>query len=113
MVKFNFTIKDLTNLREFIHKNPQETKRLLGMEHPQLIELIKAAELLDEEKRQQREERKIRLIKAGGGCPKKLSTEEQLLLTLIYLQQNPTFQICDLLRRSLEIVLCYFKLSNY
>ena len=65
-------------VREFIDQNPHQTKRLLGMEYPQLIELIKSAELLDEERRQEREKKKIRLIKAGGGCPSKLSTDQNL-----------------------------------
>lgn len=83
----------MSKLREFIDNNPHQTKRLLGMEYPQLIELIKSAELLDEERRQHQEKKKIRLIKAGGGCPSKLSVEDQILLTLTYLHQNPTFQM--------------------
>lgn len=63
------------------------------MEYEQLIQLIKAAELLEEEKRQIREKSKIRLIKSGGGCRPKLSVEDQILLTLTYLHQNPTFQV--------------------
>ncbi len=35
----------MSNLREYLEKNPQQTKRLLGMEYEQLIELIQAAEL--------------------------------------------------------------------
>ena len=57
----------MSNLREYLDKNPQQAKRLLGMEYEQLIELIQAAELLEQEKRQEQEKTKIRLIKAGGG----------------------------------------------
>ncbi|HEY9864661.1 MAG TPA: hypothetical protein V6D21_10845 [Candidatus Obscuribacterales bacterium] len=72
----------MTKLRGYLDKNTQQTKRLLGMEYEQLIELIQAAELLEQEKRQEREKAKIRLIKAGGGRHQKLSVEEQILLTL-------------------------------
>ncbi|MBD2483408.1 hypothetical protein, partial [Planktothrix sp. FACHB-1365] len=63
----------MSKLREYLDKNPQQAKRLLGMEYEQLIELIQAAELLEEEKRQEKEKTKIRLIKAGGGRRQKLS----------------------------------------
>ncbi|WP_026798632.1 hypothetical protein [Planktothrix prolifica] len=43
----------MSNLREYLDKNPQQAKRLLGMEYEQLIELIQAAELLEQEKRQE------------------------------------------------------------
>ncbi|HBE21729.1 MAG TPA: hypothetical protein DEG17_04690 [Cyanobacteria bacterium UBA11149] len=83
MVELNFTIKQMSIIREFIDQNPQETKRLLGMEYPQLIDLIKSAELLDEKRRRERDKTKIRLIKSGSGCPSKLSVEDRLLLTLM------------------------------
>ncbi|MBD2483932.1 hypothetical protein, partial [Planktothrix sp. FACHB-1365] len=63
----------MSKLREYLDKNPQQAKRLLGIEYEQLIELIQAAELLEEEKRQEKEKTKIRLIKAGGGRRQKLS----------------------------------------
>jgi hypothetical protein len=83
----------MNKIRDYIEKNPQQTKRLLGMEYEQLLQLIKATQLLDIERKQMREEKKVRLIKSGGGCRPKLSAEEQLLLTLTYLHQNPTFQM--------------------
>lgn len=86
----------MSKLRDYLDKNPQQAKRLLGMEYEQLIELIQAAELLEQEKRQEQEKAKIRLIKAGGGRRQKLSVEEQILLTLIYLHQMPTFQMLGL-----------------
>jgi hypothetical protein len=86
----------MSKLKDYLDKNPQQAKRLLGMEYEQLIELIQAAELLEEEKRQEKEKTKIRLIKAGGGRRQKLSVEEQILLTLIYLHQMPTFQMLGL-----------------
>ena len=78
----------MNKIRDYIEKNPQQTKRLLGMEYEQLLQLIKAAQLLDIERKQMREEKKVRLIKSGGGCRPKLSAEEQLLLTLTYLHQS-------------------------
>ncbi|MGL5134696.1 MAG: helix-turn-helix domain-containing protein, partial [Planktothrix sp.] len=86
----------MSKLRDYLNKNPQQAKRLLGMEYEQLIKLIQAAELLEQERRQEQEKAKIRLIKAGGGRHQKLSVEEQILLTLIYLHQMPTFQMLGL-----------------
>ena len=83
----------MNKIRDYIEKNPQQTKRLLGMEYEQLLQLIKAAQLLDIERRQMREQKKVRLIKSGGGCRPKLSVEEQLLLTLTYLHQSQKFQM--------------------
>ncbi|MEM9922939.1 MAG: transposase family protein [Cyanobacteria bacterium P01_D01_bin.50] len=37
--------------------------------------------------------KKTRIIKKGGGRKRKLSLEEQILLTLIYLRQFTTFQL--------------------
>lgn len=87
---------EMSKLRDYLDKNPQQAKRLLGMEYEQLIELIQVAELLEQEKRQEQEKTKTRLIKAGGGRRQKLSVEEQILLTLIYLHQMPTFQMLGL-----------------
>ncbi|WP_042154105.1 transposase family protein [Planktothrix agardhii] len=86
----------MSKLRDYLDKNPQQAKRLLGMEYEQLIKLIQAAELLEQERRQEQEKAKIRLIKAGGGRHQKLSVKEQILLTLIYLHQMPTFQMLGL-----------------
>ena len=86
----------MSKLRDYLDKNPQQAKRLLGMEYEQLIKLIQAAELLEQERRQEQEKAKIRLIKAGGGRRQKLSVDEQILLTLIYLHQMPTFQMLGL-----------------
>jgi hypothetical protein len=48
---------------------------------------------LDTKKRQEIEAQKIRIISKGGGRKVKLSTEEQILLTLIYLRHLTTFQL--------------------
>jgi len=45
----------------------------------------------------EREKKKVRLIKAGGGNYSKLSEEEQIILTLVYLRQKINFQILGLL----------------
>lgn len=87
----------MSKLKDYLDKNPQEAKRLLGMEYEQLIELIQAAQLLEEKIREEKEKTKIRLIKGGGGRRLKLSVESQILLTLIYLHQMPTFQMLGFL----------------
>ncbi|SKB15123.1 hypothetical protein PL11201_690144 [Planktothrix sp. PCC 11201] len=57
----------MTKLRGYLDKNPQQTKRLLGMEYEQLIELIQAAELLEQEKRQELDKGTLRFIIRASG----------------------------------------------
>ena len=70
----------------YIQEYPQETKRLLGLEHQQLLELIAYGKLLKENQQKEVEKGKVRLIKEGGGNKAKLSEEEQIILMLVYLR---------------------------
>jgi hypothetical protein len=49
----------MSNIQEYIEKNPQESKRLIGLECEQLQQLIVAAELLHQQKDSEIEQRKI------------------------------------------------------
>lgn len=69
---------------EYLQKNPQETKRLLGIAHEHLNSIIKLGKKLHEQKQKELEKEKIRLIRRGGGTKNKLSVEDQIVLTLIY-----------------------------
>ncbi|WP_287296065.1 transposase family protein, partial [Moorena sp. SIO2C4] len=42
------------------------------------------------------ENQKVRLIKPGGGAGQKLSIEDQIVLTLIYLRHHINFQLLGL-----------------
>lgn len=83
----------MTNIPEYIEKNQQESKRLIGLEYEQLQQLIAAAELLHQQKDIEIEQRKVRINKAGGGRRPKLSVKDQIILTLVYLHHLPTFQM--------------------
>jgi DDE superfamily endonuclease/Helix-turn-helix of DDE superfamily endonuclease len=83
----------MSNLLEYIEQNPQESKRLIGLEYEQLKQLIEQAQLRHEQKKNEIEQKKVRLIKGGGGRKAKLSINEQLILTLVYLHHLPTFQM--------------------
>jgi hypothetical protein len=76
-----------------IEKNPKEIKRLLGIDQDQGRQLIAQAELLHSQKQEEIERNKRRVNKKGGGKKPKLSPEEQILLTLVYLRHAPTFQL--------------------
>ncbi|MEG5172340.1 transposase family protein [Microcoleus sp. B3-D7] len=83
----------MSKLREYLENHPSDTQRMLGIESDQLIELItKAKNLYDRHKKQQ-ENQKSRLIKPGSGRSPKLTRSDQILLTLVYLHNLPTFQI--------------------
>lgn len=82
---------------EYIKKHPQEVKRLLGISYEQLDQLIEQGKMLHQIKQDKNEKQKKRIIKAGGGKPAKLSIEEQIILTIIYLRHHLTFQVLGLL----------------
>ena len=83
----------MSNILSYIEKNPQETQRLIGLKYEQLQQLIKNAERLHNEKQASLESKKVRIITGGGGRKPKLSIQEQIILTLIYLRHLTTFQL--------------------
>lgn len=83
----------MTSVLEYITKNPQETKRLIGIDYESLQQLITQAIALEEQKKAITEKAKYRIIQSGGGRKPKLSVTEQILLTLVYLHHLPTFQM--------------------
>lgn len=82
---------------KYIQQHTQEVKRLLGISYEQLEQLIEQGKVLDQIKQEKNEKQKKRIIKAGGGKPAKLSIEEQIVLTLVYLRHHLTFQVLGLL----------------
>ncbi len=83
----------MTCVLEYITKNPQEAKRLIGIDYESFQQLITQAVELEKQNLVLNEEGKIRIIKPGGGRKPKLSATEQILLTLVYLHHLPTFQM--------------------
>ncbi len=83
----------MSSLLEYITSNPQETKRLIGIDYQQLQNLMALSKALDEQFQAVESEAKIRIIKKGGGRKLKLALDEQILLTLVYLHHMPTFQL--------------------
>lgn len=87
----------MSNLNwEYIQNNPKIIKRLLGIEYEQLIQLMELGKKLNKEHQKKLEIEKRRLIKKGGGKPPKLSEENQIILTLIYLRHHLSFQLLGL-----------------
>lgn len=83
----------MSNILEYIDKNPDESQRLVGLKYDQLQQLLKNATELHNKKLAEIESRKVRIIKGGGGRKIKLSIEEQIILTLIYLRHLTNFQL--------------------
>lgn len=83
----------MSSILEYIEKNPHETQRLIGVEYPELQQLIENLEQLHNEKQALIESNKTRIISGGGGRKPKLSTREQIILTLVYLRHMTTFQL--------------------
>lgn len=80
-----------------INKYPKDTKRLLGIEYDHLELLIEQGEILHQKNQEEIEKKKTRINKAGGGNNPKLSAKEQIVLMLIYLRHNITFQLLGLM----------------
>lgn len=85
--------KNMSSISAYIEQNHQNTQRLVGLKYEQLEQLIKQAVALHNERLAEMEARKVRIINKGGGRRVKLSIEEQILLTLIYLRHLTTFQL--------------------
>jgi hypothetical protein len=83
----------MSDVLGYIRNNPQETQRLVGLKYEQLEQLIKQAIALHAQNQHEFEAQKVRIINKGGGRKVKLSTESQILLTLIYLRHLTTFQL--------------------
>lgn len=79
-------------ISELIDQNPERTKRLLGIEYEPLQQLISQAELADKQIQAKNEESKERVNAPGGGRKSTLSDRDEILLTLTYLRQHPTFE---------------------
>jgi len=86
MMKYSYTWTEL-------EKNPKQAKQLIGINYENFIQLISIAQKIDKNYRKNVEEQKFRLSRPGRGAKQKLLVEDQILLTLIYLRQNLTFQV--------------------
>ena len=83
----------MSSILEHIEANPQESKRLIGLDYPELKVLLYNAEQFHYKKQALLESKKIRIISSGGGRKPKLSLQEQIILTLVYLRHLTTFQL--------------------
>jgi len=83
----------MSNIIEYLNNNPEESQRLVGIEHQQLNQLIEKAINLHKQKKALAESNQVRIIKSGGGRPPKLTLESEIILTLIYLRHLTTFQL--------------------
>ena len=83
----------MNSISGYIDKHPGEAQRLVSLNYDQLKQLINQVIALRTQSELEAELKKTRIIKKGGGRKTKLSFEEQILLTLIYLRQLTTFQL--------------------
>ena len=83
----------MSDILNHIEEHPKETQRLIGLDYEQLQQLIQNAERLHHEKQALLESKKVRLIAGGGGRKPKLSLDERIILTLVYLRHMTTFQL--------------------
>lgn len=79
-------------ISDYIDQNPQEIKRLFGINCESLQELIAQAESIHRQQKAEIEKSKVRINAPGGGNKPKLSIRDEILLTLTYMRQHQTFQ---------------------
>lgn len=89
----SFLLQKMANITGYLENNLEEAQRLVGLKYDQLQQLIQNAIIKHHQKLAEAETQKIRIIKRGGGRKVKLSIEEQIILTLIYLRHLTTFQL--------------------
>ena len=77
----------------YLQENPQDSKRLVGVNYENLVALIELAKKLE---KQAKEKEKNGINETRGAKPK-LEPEEQIVLTLVYLRQNLTFLVLGLM----------------
>ncbi len=76
-----------------LEKKPKEAKRLLGISYEEFNQLVDLVKQLNEHQIKLGEKQKVRINRQGGGNKPKLSIKDQVLLTILYLRHNPTFQM--------------------
>ena len=77
----------------YLQENPQNSKRLLGVNYENLVALIELAKSLEKQAKEKEESG----INETRGAQPKLEPEEQIVLTLVYLRQNVTFLVLGLM----------------
>lgn len=82
---------------QYIQDHKQATKRLLGINYEQLELLIAHLLILEKQAKEESEKQKTRIINSGGGRESKLSKENQIILTLIYLRHHLSFQLLGII----------------
>lgn len=83
----------MPNPLQYIEKNPERAKKIIGIEYEQWLALVEVAKIEEERIRLAREQEKVRINKKGGGRPKKLKREEEVCLCIFYLRHLPTFEL--------------------
>lgn len=79
-----------------IESNPQEAKRLIGIDYEQFLALVALAEQRHLQKQAEIEKSKVRIIAPGGGRKPEFSSKQGVCLCLVYLGQKPIFEILGL-----------------
>lgn len=97
MVERSFTALPMVkNPLAYIQKYPQRSKRVLGIEYPQFLQLLEQAELKHNEQKAEADRHKSRVNAKGGGRKPLLSVAEEVCLYLFYLRHYPTFEVLGL-----------------
>ena len=97
MVERSFTaLPKMKNPLHYIHKYPQRTKRVLGIDYNQFLQLLEQAEMKHNERQAEVERQKIRVNSKGGGRKPLLSVAEEVCLCLFYLRHYPTCEVLGL-----------------
>jgi hypothetical protein len=79
----------MKNPFHYIQEYPKRSKRLLGISHEQFLQLVRQAEIHEQQQQAQRERTKIRLNAKGGGRPPKLTFFRAGMFVFVLLEAFP------------------------
>ena len=83
----------MNQILEYIDSHRRETKRIIGITYEQFINLVNNAIIIETAKKNVNALDKPTIISPAGGRKKKLTPTEEIILTLYYLHNIPTFQL--------------------
>lgn len=82
----------MSKVLEQIERNQDRSKRLIGLDYNEFIDLFNKLEIEHQKKEDIKESKKKRVNAKGGGKKRNLSNMNEVILTLYYTRHNITFQ---------------------
>lgn len=83
----------MNQILKYIDSHPRETKRIIGITYEQFANIVDNAIIIETTRKKINAFENPTIISPGGGRKKKLTVPSEILLTLYYLHNIPTFHL--------------------